>query len=613
MCQALKLRKHLNLGMTAIVDESETNLGIFLLGTVTQSSQYVLSFSSSIIPTYWQREAINHTISSDMQIEDIIVFDSDVLALLRAPSIVEFPTKDRLECRFGNHTHAIHSRAMAVHLYTDRAAVVCGAPPEIISWDMSTVLIEIDSEIQIRYNGSATLGHRQPLQWHSSQVVYEVFSKEEDVVVFVHGINHTRGAPLKGISEKERLQQFQCVYADGFRTPVTAQAQEVFRCDHPPEHLVRDLAGKKMAIEFEGTILPSVAYYNPKQKSMPTSSPETPVGSVNRKLLTPSTDPPLFDQKRHEICACTMVYNGAKYFKEWVYYNSHLGVEKFIIYDNNSEDNLDEVVASLRNFNVTTKPWPWVKTQEAGFSHCSLLAQPDCKWMLFTDIDEYFFPERILSSRENQISESAPEPTVEHPLVSSLNQTRTLNSSILARFVEGIASGHHSEINGSVGQISTLCYNFGPSNLTVSPPKGVTQGYTCRLKQTQRHKSIVLLSAIDLSLANVIHHFTLKPGYDQKLIRPVNAVINHYKFQVWDEFKAKFRRRAATYVADWTEDRSLTSKDRVPDLGTKAVKPADWETRYCEVQDYGLRKYIQQVFGSKDGDGSLHFPWERPS
>lgn len=155
-----------------------------------------------------------------------------------------------------------------------------------------------------------------------------------------------------------------------------------------------------------------------------------------------------------------MVYNGAKFLKEWVYYNSHLGVEKFIIYDNNSDDNLDEVVASLRSFNVTTKSWPWVKTQEAGFSHCSLLAQPDCTWMLFTDIDEYFFPKKLLSSTVNQTSESAAEPAEEQPPTTGMDETQALNSSILARFVEGIVSGHHSEINGSVGQISTLCHNF---------------------------------------------------------------------------------------------------------------------------------------------------------
>lgn len=204
--------------------------------------------------------------------------------------------------------------------------------------------------------------------------------------------------------------------------------------------------------------------------------------------------------------------------------------------------------------------------------------------MLFTDIDEYFYPnERFLRARSG--------------------------GSILGNFIEKAVTARDPEVNGEVGQISTFCYNFGPSGLKVSPPQGVTQGYTCRLKKMERHKSIVLLSSVTETLANVIHHFTLKPGFGSKLMRPPGAVINHYKFQVWDEFKAKFHRRAATYVADWTEDRNHNSKDRVPDLGIRAIKPADWESRYCEVRDYGLRNYTQRVFGEKNGT-SLHLPWE---
>lgn len=81
--------------------------------------------------------------------------------------------------------------------------------------------------------------------------------------------------------------------------------------------------------------------------------------------------------------------------------------------------------------------------------------------------------------------------------------------------------------------------------------------------------------------------------------------------QVWDEFKTKFHRRAATYVADWTEDRNHGSNDRVSGLGTKPVKPADWESRYCEVQDYGLRDYTRRIFGTSQGDGQeFHLAWE---
>ena len=286
---------------------------------------------------------------------------------------------------------------------------------------------------------------------------------------------------------------------------------------------------------------------------------------------------------KHHICACTMIYNVSKFLREWVFYHSHLGVEKFFFYDNNSEDNLDEVLANLAIFNITKHSWPWVKTQEAAFSHCSLLAKPECEWMLFTDVDEYFFPSEPFS-----------------------NETKT---SILTTFVHQVVASKAKQ-NVKVGQIAIYCHNYGPSGLTASPPEGVTQGYTCRVNKHKRHKSIVLLSAIDESLGNQVHHFSLQAPYVKEQIRPWVAIINHYKFQVWDEFKTKFHRRAATYVADWTEDRNHGSNDRVPGLGTKPVKPDDWEGRYCEVRDHNLRDYTRRIFGSLDKAGALHLAWE---
>lgn len=77
-----------------------------------------------------------------------------------------------------------------------------------------------------------------------------------------------------------------------------------------------------------------------------------------------------------------------------------------------------------------------------------------------------------------------------------------------------------------------------------------------------RHKSIVLLDAVHDSLVNVVHHFYLKKGYKMRKIDIRSVVVNHYKFQAWPEFKAKFKRRVSAYVADWTETVNPHSQDR---------------------------------------------------
>ncbi|CAA0834732.1 UPF0392 protein [Striga hermonthica] len=66
--------------------------------------------------------------------------------------------------------------------------------------------------------------------------------------------------------------------------------------------------------------------------------------------------------------------------REWIMYHSWLGVERWFVYDNNSDDGLDKVIQELdqENYNVTRHVWPWIKTQEAGFSHCALKARDEC-------------------------------------------------------------------------------------------------------------------------------------------------------------------------------------------------------------------------------------------
>ncbi|KAH9287960.1 hypothetical protein KI387_032077, partial [Taxus chinensis] len=91
---------------------------------------------------------------------------------------------------------------------------------------------------------------------------------------------------------------------------------------------------------------------------------------------------------------------------------------------------------------------------------------------------------------------------------------------------------------------------------------------------------------------NVVHHFELKPGYKMVGVKPSEAVINHYKYQAWSEFKKKFSRRAPAYVVDWKEGKNgLGSQDRAPGLGFEAVRPPHWETKFCQVTDTLLRQF----------------------
>ncbi len=71
-----------------------------------------------------------------------------------------------------------------------------------------------------------------------------------------------------------------------------------------------------------------------------------------------------------------MMYNVAKFVPKWAMHNSHLGVEHFFLYYNDSGDNLEHITASrLSKYNMSRYVMPWEKTHEEGFSYCALMAR----------------------------------------------------------------------------------------------------------------------------------------------------------------------------------------------------------------------------------------------
>ncbi|XP_002974979.2 glycosyltransferase family 92 protein RCOM_0530710 [Selaginella moellendorffii] len=416
-------------------------------------------------------------------------------------------------------------------------------------------------------DGKITLGSRgrslELVNWN--RIVFAALAREEDLVLFTKGIF--------SVKKENPPKHARCVfYTDNgvavTYTRVLGIAQEVIRCEYPPGQGI-SRGSLVSVVPGEGTggdaAAPSVAVYGGAAREGQSARP------------------------RHLLCACTMVRNAAKFLREWMLYHSHLGIEKFVLYDNNSEDGLEEAAAELRNRDglaVEIVPWPWIKSQEAGFSHCAASRRDECQWMAFVDVDEFLFPKLWL-----------------HSGAKSTNATGTVGSSPLARAIAA-ATRNRSQM---VGQISFRCRDFGPSGQATHPTAGVTQGYTCRVVKEQRHKSLVRLEAVDRGLVNVVHHFTLGQRYATARMPSWKGVVNHYKFQAWDEFKQKFERRVSAYVSDWKEERNIKSQDRTPGLGSKADKPADWERRFCEVQDTALRDYILKTMASPD---KLELPWQ---
>lgn len=446
-----------------------------------------------------------------------------------------------------------------------RSIVRCPIPQA----NYSAAAVDLRRRGQLGIRNWDSLANQTVQSW--DKVAYEATLDGNTAVVFVKGLNLR---PHKISDPTHFLCHFglRKMGKEGFllTTKAVSVAQEVVRCLLPRS--IRNNPDKAQGIRvtvshLSGHIRHPVRELMPSVARVRSSSPQAQKRNTRRK---------------YELCVCTMVWNQASALREWIMYHSWLGVERWFIYDNNSDDDIEKVMQDLdlQGYNVSRQIWPWIKTQEAGFSHCALRARDECKWVGFFDVDEFFyFPNEF-----------------HHQLGRDIPGEKSLKS-VVANFS-----------SSKIGEIRTACHSFGPSGLRSPPKQGVTTGYTCRLQSPERHKSIVRPDLLDISLLNVVHHFQLKDGYRYLNMPEGTAIINHYKYQVWETFKAKFFRRVATYVVDWQEDQNKGSKDRAPGLGTEAIEPPNWRLQFCEVWDTGLKDFILSYLADP-ATGML--PWEK--
>ncbi|XP_028056698.1 glycosyltransferase family 92 protein RCOM_0530710-like isoform X2 [Camellia sinensis] len=490
----------------------------------------------------WRTPAIE-VISGEspaISVRETVMFPDESLIFLKYPQSTPLFTKDDITCVYfsPNSFEPLLTfppvSVDAEHEYLDIQIVRCPLQPRGLT-----------TTVAVKSSGPLPVGptHR----WDS--LAYEaVIDRDNTTIVFVKGLN-LRGGRVADPS------RFKCVYGWDFTNPklllrsdALSVAQEIVRCKTP----LIILSGSH---RINGSAKVSVRVLG-KHTFSSVARPDRRIGP----------NPPA--RKQHQMCVCTMLRNQAKFLQEWVTYHARIGVQNWFIYDNNSDDDIINLIESLNNdnFNITRHLWPWVKTQEAGFAHCALRARESCEWVGFVDVDEFLHLPSNLSLHDilrNQSSE--------------------------------------------VAELRVSCHSFGPSGLKHVPVKGVTVGYTCRMAASERHKSIVKPEALNSTLVNLVHHFHLASGFKYVNIDRNVMVINHYKYQVWEVFKEKFHRRVATYVTDWQKEKNEGSKDRAPGLGTRAIEPANWSSRFCEVVDIGLRDRVVDMFSDPQ---TRKLPWQ---
>ena len=96
----------------------------------------------------------------------------------------------------------------------------------------------------------------------------------------------------------------------------------------------------------------------------------------------------------YDLLAVTIVRDEAPYIAEWLDYHLLAGIDHFLIYDNDSTDNLRDVLAPYVAKNlVTVIPYPKTSRQLEAYNDAIRYFKYFCRRMVFIDTDEFIFPQ----------------------------------------------------------------------------------------------------------------------------------------------------------------------------------------------------------------------------
>lgn len=100
------------------------------------------------------------------------------------------------------------------------------------------------------------------------------------------------------------------------------------------------------------------------------------------------------EDKFYRLAACLIFKNEADYLKEWLDFHRLVGVEKFFLYNNHSEDEYKQVLAPYIAAGVVTLhdcPVLPPSAQNAAYNACLSTYRQHARWITFLDIDEFLY------------------------------------------------------------------------------------------------------------------------------------------------------------------------------------------------------------------------------
>ncbi len=262
---------------------------------------------------------------------------------------------------------------------------------------------------------------------------------------------------------------------------------------------------------------------------------------------------------KHNVALAAIVKNETPYIREWIEYHRIIGVEKFYIYDNESNDNLKQCLNSyILSGIVSYLPFNGKAVQMKAYQHAIKHYQRECRYIGFLDIDEFI----VLTNKFKLID-----------ILRTCENSNPNFGGLAVQWCEYGSSGHKMKPDGLV--IESFLYHRSIENIkekdvnshikTICNPRKVYNYGSCHFPTYKRN-----FTSYTTDNEEVKGAFVSGQHYDK-------VRINHYFTKSYEEFQLKCLRGRADNGLFRDIEREFKDRDK------------------NEIYDDGLLRYVNEI------------------
>ncbi|GMO28402.1 MAG: hypothetical protein Ta2B_09090 [Termitinemataceae bacterium] len=227
----------------------------------------------------------------------------------------------------------------------------------------------------------------------------------------------------------------------------------------------------------------------------------------------------------YSLSICAILKNEADYIKEWIEYHRIAGADHFYLYDDNSTDNLLDILKPYIDEGIVTyKKLNGEWMQVLAYNNAIKKYKNKSKWMAFIDIDEFIVP--LNKEKIQNVLDYVENTVVKRKIFGMIVYTVSYGY-----------SGHYNKPSGLVIENYTKSDGIDVFKTIVNPRSVVT---FCGAHTAIHFFNTALTNEKGIPFENELY----RKGIDLSIASVDSIRINHYRTKSYEEYKTKIERNS---------------------------------------------------------------------